>query len=52
MSGTRFSGCELTGIGGVTSMRGAIISSADAVALADILASALGIKIEDDSPAR
>lgn len=52
MSGTRFSRCELTGVSGVTSMRGAIITSTDAVALADILANALGIKIEDDPSVR
>lgn len=48
MTGTRFAGCELTGISGVTSMRGAIITSAGAVAVAFILANALGITIEDD----
>jgi len=48
MTGARFTRCELTGILGVTSMRGAIITSADAVALAFILAGALGITIEDD----
>lgn len=48
MGGARLSRCELTGIGGVTSMRGAIVTSADAVALAFILANALGITIEDD----
>ena len=48
MTGTRLARCELTGISGVTSMRGAIVTSADAVALAFILAGALGITIEDD----
>ncbi len=48
MTGTRFARCDLTGIAGVTSMRGAVITSADAVALAFILAAALGITIEDD----
>jgi uncharacterized protein YjbI with pentapeptide repeats len=47
MTGTRFAGCDLTGVSGVTSMRGAVITSADAVALAFILAGALGITIED-----
>jgi uncharacterized protein YjbI with pentapeptide repeats len=47
MTGTRFSGCDLTEIAGVTSMRGAFISSTDAVALAFILAGALGITVED-----
>ena len=48
MTGARFAHCELTGISGVTSMRGAIITSPDAVALAAILAGALGIKIDDN----
>ncbi len=48
MTGARLSRCELTEINGVTSMRGAIVTSADAVALAFILAGALGITIEDD----
>lgn len=48
MTGTRFARCELTGIGGVTSMCGAIITSTDAVALAFVLAGALGITIHDD----
>lgn len=47
MTGARFARCDLTGITGVTSMRGAIITSADAVTLAYILAGALGIAIED-----
>jgi len=50
MTGTRFTGCDLTGIAGVTSMRGAFITSTDAVALAYILAGALGITVEDDAP--
>ena len=48
MTGTRFARCDLTEIGGVTSMRGAVITSGDAVTLAYILAGALGITIEDD----
>lgn len=48
MTGTRFTRCDLTGIAGVTSMRGAFITSTDVVALAAILAGALGITIEDD----
>jgi hypothetical protein len=48
LTGTRFANCNLTDIGGVTSMRGAIIKSTDALALTFILASALGITIEDD----
>jgi uncharacterized protein YjbI with pentapeptide repeats len=47
MTGTRFAGCTLDGISGVTSMRGAIVTGADALALAYSLASALGISIED-----
>lgn len=47
MTGTRLSGCDLTGINGVTSLHGAIIDTADAVALAATLAGALGITIED-----
>ncbi len=48
MTGTRFARCDLTGITGVTSMRGAVVTSADAVTLAYILAGALGITIEDE----
>jgi uncharacterized protein YjbI with pentapeptide repeats len=48
MTGTRFARCDLTGISGVTSMRGAVVASADVVTLAYILAGALGIAIEDD----
>ncbi|MGI9005152.1 MAG: pentapeptide repeat-containing protein [Streptosporangiaceae bacterium] len=48
MTGTRFARCDLTEITGVTSMRGAVITSADAVTLAYILAGALGITIEDE----
>ena len=48
MTGARLTRCELADIGGVTSMRGSIVTSADAVALAFILAGALGITIEDD----
>jgi uncharacterized protein YjbI with pentapeptide repeats len=48
MAGARLLRCELTGISGVTSLRGAIVTSADAMALAFTLAGALGIVIEDD----
>ncbi len=48
MTGTRFARCDLTEVSGVTSMRGAVVTSADAVTLAYILAGALGITIEDD----
>ena len=48
MEGTRFSDCTLVGINGVTSLRGAIVSSRDALALTYSLAGALGIVIEDD----
>jgi uncharacterized protein YjbI with pentapeptide repeats len=47
MTGTRLSGCDLTGINGITSLRGATIASTDALALAALMASALGITIED-----
>jgi hypothetical protein len=47
MEGTRLSDCTLDGVGGVTSMRGAIVTSRDAIGLAYTLASALGIRIED-----
>jgi len=52
MTGTRLSGCDLTEITGVTSLRGAIITSADAVPLAYMLAKALGIVIEDEDGQR
>lgn len=48
MDGTRFANCVLAGIGGVTSMAGAIVAGADLVGLSYALAAALGIKIEDD----
>lgn len=48
MTGTRFSDCGLDGIGGVTSLRGAIIRSRDLFTLTFTLAAALGITIEDD----
>lgn len=47
MTGARFRGCTLVGIGGVTSMEGAIIAGQDLVALSYTLAAALGIQIED-----
>jgi uncharacterized protein YjbI with pentapeptide repeats len=48
LADTRFSGCVLNGISGVTSLRGASMTSADALALAVTLAQALGISIDDD----
>lgn len=48
MEGTRFSDCTLAGLGGVTSLKGAIVNSRDALALTCTLAGALGILIEDD----
>jgi uncharacterized protein YjbI with pentapeptide repeats len=48
MEGTRFADCTLDGVNGVTSLRGSIITSRDALALAYSLAGALGITIEDD----
>jgi uncharacterized protein YjbI with pentapeptide repeats len=50
LTGARFTGCDLTGISGVSSLRGAIITSADALTLARIFAEALGITIEDEDP--
>lgn len=47
LAGTRFSGCVLAGIGGVTSLRGAVIAARDMADLAFSLAAALGIQIED-----
>jgi uncharacterized protein YjbI with pentapeptide repeats len=47
MEGTRLSTCTLDGVGGVTSFRGATVTSADILGLAHTLASALGIRIED-----
>ena len=38
---------RLDGVGGVTSFRGAVVTSGDALGLAYTLASALGITIED-----
>jgi uncharacterized protein YjbI with pentapeptide repeats len=47
MEGTRFTDCTLEGIDGVMSLRGVIMTSSDALALAYTLASALGITIEN-----
>lgn len=47
MEGTRLTDCTLHDVGGVTSFRGAIVSSRDALGLAYTLANALGITIED-----
>jgi uncharacterized protein YjbI with pentapeptide repeats len=47
MSGTRLAGCELAGVGGVTSFAGAIVASRDLIGLSYALAAALGIRIED-----
>jgi hypothetical protein len=47
MDGARFSDCVLDGLGGVISLRGSVVTSRDALALAYTLASALGITIED-----
>ncbi|MEU5944728.1 pentapeptide repeat-containing protein [Micromonospora sp. NPDC047465] len=47
MEGTRFANCVLVGIGGVTSMGGAVVAHQDLVALSYTLAGALGIRIED-----
>jgi uncharacterized protein YjbI with pentapeptide repeats len=45
--GTLFSGCDLWGLAGVESLRGATVKSADAQSLVHTLASALGITIEE-----
>ena len=47
--GTRFTNCVLAGIGGVTSLKGAIVASQDLIALSYTLAAALDIHIEDAS---
>lgn len=47
MTGTRLTDCDLSGINGVLSLKGAIVSSRDALSLSYTLASALGITIED-----
>ncbi len=47
MNGTRFANCLLAGVGGVTSMAGAVIAHQDLAALSYTLAGALGIHIED-----
>ena len=47
LEGARLSACTLDGIGGVTSLKGAIVTSGDALGLAYALAGALGIRIED-----
>lgn len=44
----RFSDCDLSGVGGVESLRGATVSAADAQSLVWALASAFGIRIEED----
>jgi hypothetical protein len=46
MTGTRFANCDLRGIGGVTSFRGAIVAGHDLIALSHTLAAALGIQID------
>jgi uncharacterized protein YjbI with pentapeptide repeats len=46
MRGTRLQNCVLDGIGGVVSLRGAVIDPQDLVALTYALANALGIIIE------
>ncbi|MEO5874871.1 MAG: pentapeptide repeat-containing protein [Streptosporangiaceae bacterium] len=47
MAGTRFADCVLAGLGGVASLKGAIIKSTDAMALVYSLAASMGITIED-----
>ncbi|TDD76691.1 pentapeptide repeat-containing protein [Actinomadura rubrisoli] len=47
MTGARFSGCDLRGVGGVQSLRGAIVAAEDAAGLLSSLAADLDITIED-----
>ena len=51
MTGARLEHCELSGIGGVTSLAGATVGTADLVSLSHALASALDITI-DGAPGR
>jgi len=46
LTGTRFTRCELADIGGITSMRGAVLEGHNLVALAHTLAAGLGITID------
>jgi hypothetical protein len=48
MDGTRFRGCTLVGIAGVTSWAGAVVHHSDLLALSYALAGALGIRIDQD----
>jgi uncharacterized protein YjbI with pentapeptide repeats len=48
MTGVQITNCELSGIGGLTSLRGATIRGGDPVTLTHLLASALGIRLEFD----
>jgi len=48
LAGTRFTRCELVDVGGVTSMRGAVVEGHNLIALAHTLAAALGIVIDPD----
>lgn len=48
MTGVQFVNCELSGIGGVTSLRGATIRGGDPTTLTELLASALGIRLDFD----
>lgn len=47
--GARFTNCRLDGIGGVTSLRGASMTSHDVVGLSRVFAAELGIEIADQS---
>lgn len=48
MDGARLTACTLSGIGGVTSLSGATISTGDLITLSHTLAQALNITISDD----
>ncbi|HEY8471550.1 MAG TPA: pentapeptide repeat-containing protein [Natronosporangium sp.] len=47
LTGARFRNCELAGLGGITSLAGAILAGQDLVALSYTLAAGLGIRLED-----
>lgn len=47
MRGARLTDCDLSGVAGILSFQGAIVSAADAQSLVYALASAMGITIED-----
>jgi uncharacterized protein YjbI with pentapeptide repeats len=50
VSVARFTGCELSGVGGVTSLAGATVTEADLPGLARALATAIGLTVEATPP--